>query len=1573
MVTFNKLSEIMTPFYGGNKNRPRINVTTGDKTFNWLFDTGAAITCMNANSFRQAFSGKRPKLLHQGTGCVAANGSKMNSLGVFELPMTIRGRSFLHPVTVVEDINDNIIGIDFIHANRMNYDAASKQITFAHMLTNALYSLKETTIPALSTMIITAKFKGTICDSANPVATIHAPNNPTISGMPALVTLDKYKHCKLVIDNCAPYEITLARNDVLGVLEFEPDKCIPLNEKTISALISDIHDQLPKVPKKKFTRAEIEQKANLKVPAQYKQKYLDILFKHQDAISINKFDLGRATNFTHKIYLKDNNPVYRKQFKIPEAHQTFIEATLDEWLKLGVVKRTNSLYNSPLFCVPKKQGQGLRIVQDFRELNNHSHIDKYSMKEITECIGDIGRANSTIFSTLDLTSGFWQMKLDKDSQPLTAFTIPGKGQFAWVTSPMGLLGCPASFQRLMEAVLRNINNVLVYIDDLLVHTATHDDHLQVLEKVFERLHANHLKVNLEKCVFGNQEVSYLGFTLTPEGIKPGRNKLQAIKDAKPPTTIKMVRSFVGLCNFFRTHIKDFAIIAAPLFKVTRKDSGYKSGPLPPDALHAFKILQQQLTSDPVMAFPRADRQYALITDAATGTSETPGGLGAILTQIDQQGNHYAISFASRQLKDHEKNYSPFLLEAAAAVWGMDVFNEYLRGKQFILFTDHKPLEKLGHLHTKTLNRLQAALLEHDFVVQYKKGTTMPADYLSRLPSFPQETKNEIAAFDPFQHDLPQLQNQDPDLQAIFQFIKTGNWFPHLSKRQIRTLATLAPKVFFDKNKLAWIRLDDYKYPRTALWLPEFYRKPALCESHDQIFAGHNAAQKSYLKLTSSYFWPNVYTHILKHTQTCLRCQQRKLSRTKKVPLAPLPIPDQPNVRVHADLFGPMLGTEKKSAYILCITDAFTKYAVVTKIDTKDAETVAKAIFDNWFCKFGIPAQLHTDGGKEFVNKLSAELFELLNVQHSKTSPYHPQCNAQVEVFNKTVKKYLASYVDESTLNWEEWLPALMLAYNTSYHSTIATTPFELLFGVKPRLPSLPAPEIERYHYGESFAAERLQMLHQARKLAHQTANEQGEKYKNSYDKNTALHTFAIGQKVWLSDTTSIGKNAKLAPNWVGPYEIVDVNDTNAKLKIKNKLKIVNIARLKPFMEETKTCLSQDNSRSSQSDPGLSQDQQDQTLSRPMTRAFKKLTDLKNAASLAISLLADDKEEECYGNIFSENFDKNHCSNCRNGIRNFLKMPNLKQFLQQFYVGPICSTDSAENIFPLNVELLLKETKNNVHSRTETAAEENLIKKDADRPNIELLLKTKNNVHLTTDPLNNKTLFFQTKNNVISKADQQKQDQAEISAIKEELRSSLLSIASKLLASEHTRLHHLSKAEQQLWNSFEKADIYEFLTGEKDCIPEFQFNWFSPEAPAIRQVFPQPQPPPAVPLPAAQPAPPVLPAPPAIPVPLPPEVPAPAVPPDALPLQHQARVPAQYQALVHQEVHLAEAPQPQVPQGQKVINSDRVLRDKVPINYQEMHTGVKKKCRSLQRKAKAVVTKLAPGSFSPKAEGPSTSK
>jgi hypothetical protein len=560
-----------------------------------------------------------------------------------------------------------------------------------------------------------------------------------------------------------------------------------------------------------------------------------------------------------------------------------------------------------------------------------------------------------------------------------------------------------------------------------------------------------------------QQRSVLPWIYTDAGrYQAGKNKLKAIDIAKAPADVKTIRSFMGLCNFFRTHIKDFAVIAAPLFKLTRKDSGYKGGPLPEAAMDAFINLRKQLISEPVMAFPRLDRQYTLITDAAMGTADTPGGLGAILTQVDKDGKFYAISSASCQLKDHEKNYSPFLLEAAAAVWGMDHFNQYLKGKMFILYTDHKPLEKLGHLHSKMMNRFQTALLEHNFIIQYKKGSDMPADYLSRLPASTPESSQEavIAAFDPFQTDLPDLQRE--------------------------------------------------------------YQKEALCEAHNSFFGGHDANLKTYMKISSSYYWLGLFRDVKQHVQTCLTCQQRKRATIKPTSLKPLPIPKRPNWRIHADLFGPMLTADSNKKFVLCITDAFTKYAVVTSIQNKNAETVADAIFKEWFCRFGIPAQIHMDGGKEFVNKLSAEMMELMNVSHTQTSPAHPQCNSQVEVFNKTVKKYLASFVDDTALNWETFLPALALSYNTSYHSTMATTPFELLFGEKARLPSFPNEDIQKVHYGKTSAAERFNLLQKLRKLAHDNATANGQKTKEQYDKKTMPHPFKIGEKVIIAnkfDTT----------------------------------------------------------------------------------------------------------------------------------------------------------------------------------------------------------------------------------------------------------------------------------------------------------------------------------------------------------------------------------------------------------------------------------------------------------------------
>ncbi len=231
--------------------------------------------------------------------------------------------------------------------------------------------------------------------------------------------------------------------------------------------------------------------------------------------------------------------------------------------------------------------------------------------------------------------------------------------------------------------------------------------------------------------------------------------------------------------------------------------GYKSGHLPEQALQAFYALQKQLTSEPVMAFPKADGQYTQITDAATGMADTPGRLGAILTQIKKEGNFYTISFASQQLNNYKKNYSLCLLEAAATVWGMDFLNEYLRGKQLILYTDHKLLEKLFHLHSKMMNRLQTALLEQDFVIQYKKGSNMPADYQSRLPGT-KEAVSSISAFDLFRADLFDLQMKDKHLQMLQHFMTKNEWPAHLSKQDRNYLQNLADKAFEYKNKVVWV-------------------------------------------------------------------------------------------------------------------------------------------------------------------------------------------------------------------------------------------------------------------------------------------------------------------------------------------------------------------------------------------------------------------------------------------------------------------------------------------------------------------------------------------------------------------------------------------------------------------------------------------------------------------------------------------------------------------------------------------------------------------------------------------------
>lgn len=462
-------------------------------------------------------------------------------------------------------------------------------------------------------------------------------------------------------------------------------------------------------------------------------KYADVFYIEGEPLTFNN-------KIKHKINTTDEIPVYTKTYRYPFVHRQEVQDQISNMLKQGIIRPSQSAWSSPIWVVPKKSDASgktkWRIVVDFRKVNEKTIDDKYPIPNINDVLDKLGKCQ--YFTTLDLASGFYQVQMDNTDIHKTAFNVE-HGHFEFLRMPMGLKNSPATFQRVMDDVLKDLLNVvcLVYLDDIIIFSVSLQEHMVNLEKVFKRLRESNFKVQLDKSEFLKLETVYLGHIINKDGIKPNPDKIAAIQKFPLPRTSTEIKRFLGLLGYYRKFIPDFAHITKPMTQCLKK--GSKINPQDHDYIECFEKCKTLLTNDPILQYPDFSKDFILTTDASNLA------LGAVLSQ-GNIGSDKPIAYASRTLNSSELNYSTIEKELLAIVWATKYFRPYLYGRKFKIVTDHRPLQWVMSLKEpgSRLTRWRLKLCEYNFTTVYKQGkSNTNADALSRIELNNEDT-NSIA-------------------------------------------------------------------------------------------------------------------------------------------------------------------------------------------------------------------------------------------------------------------------------------------------------------------------------------------------------------------------------------------------------------------------------------------------------------------------------------------------------------------------------------------------------------------------------------------------------------------------------------------------------------------------------------------------------------------------------------------------------------------------------------------------------------------------------------------------------------
>ena len=451
-----------------------------------------------------------------------------------------------------------------------------------------------------------------------------------------------------------------------------------------------------------------------------------LIIKYKDIFSKDDFDIGRSTLVTHNIDTGDAVPIKQAPRRLPPHRQKLVEDMTDELLARDLIQESQSPWSAPIVLARKHDGS-MRLCIDYRLLNSKTVKSAQPLPRVDDTLDRL--SGSRWFSCLDCASGYWQMEVAPEDRSKTSFVFANK-QYEWKVMPFGLTGAPASFTRLMNLVLGGLTYCLVYLDDVIVHAPTFEQHLASLTEVFERIRQSGLKLKPSKCHLFQSAVKFLGHVVSENGVACDPEKTQKIADWPVPQNLSDVRSFLGLATYYQRFVPDFSTIAAPLHHLTKKEVPFV---WTQQCETAFNTLKSLLMTPPVLAYPDFSEgagRFILDTDASDFA------IGAVLSQEQSDGVERVIGYGSRSLHNGEENYCTTRREMLAVVYFAEHFKYYLLGKKFLCRTDHMALRWLLNFKEPSgqVARWMERLAEFDFDVEHRPGRLHGnADAMSRRP------------------------------------------------------------------------------------------------------------------------------------------------------------------------------------------------------------------------------------------------------------------------------------------------------------------------------------------------------------------------------------------------------------------------------------------------------------------------------------------------------------------------------------------------------------------------------------------------------------------------------------------------------------------------------------------------------------------------------------------------------------------------------------------------------------------------------------------------------------------------